>query len=568
MPVPLTRIFSIGILAVVLAASSLAQTDPQPAGGTHKHYEHSAEAQRPGPSGELAPRLQNLGTHVFAVSTQNEDAQRFINQGVNLAYAFNHAEARRAFREAARLDPNLAMAYWGQALVLGPNINAMMESSEEPHALENVTKAMALRQTASPREQALIEALSKRYSGDAAHRSVNDKAYAAAMREVHQRFPDDLDIAMLYVESTMDLRPWGYWMPDGRPHEGIAEIVALTEDVMRRNPKHPAALHMYIHLMEAHHADKAEAAADALLPLLPAAGHMVHMPGHIYQRVGRYKDAIRSNELAIAADEDYITQCRAQGLYPMGYYPHNIHFLWFAATFDGQSGRAVEAARKVAAKIDDATLTALPITAGFRVVPYLALTRFGRWDEMLREPEPPANAYLRGMWHYNRGVAFVAKNQLTAAEGELAKLTALLPDKSLDGPLFSPNIARNLLSIGPEVLRAEIAAARGQHDKAIALAEKAVRMEDALVYTEPSEWHYPPRHLLGALLLQAGRAAEAETVYWEDLRRNRDNGWALFGLTQALKAQNRTDDAALVEARFRKAWERADVALTGSRFGR
>ena len=571
---PLTRSLPVALLALATVFCSSAQPTPPPhasptaTGGTHKHYEVSEEAAKTGPNGEIAPRLQNLGSHAFPVSTKNADAQRFINQGLNLAYAFNHAEARRAFREAARLDPTLAMAYWGQALVLGPNINAMMESSEEPHALENVKRAMELRENASPRERALIEALSKRYSGDATHRQVNDKAYAAAMREVHQRFPDDLDIAMLYVESTMDLRPWGYWMPDGRPHEGIAEIVALTEDVMRRNPKHPAALHMYIHLMEAHHPGKAEVAADTLLPLLPAAGHMVHMPAHIYQRVGRYSDAIRSNELAIVADEDYITQCRAQGLYPMGYYPHNIHFLWFAATADGQSARALEAARKVAAKIDDDTLQALPIVAGFRVVPYLALTRFGRWDEMLREPEPPANAYLRGMWHYSRGISFVAKNDVAAAEGELAKLTALLPDKMLDGPLFSPNTGRNVLSIAPEVLRAEIAAARGQHDVAIAHAEKAVRLEDALVYTEPSEWHYPPRHLLGALLLQAGRAAEAETVYWEDLRRNRDNGWALYGLLQAVKAQNRADDAALIEARLRKAWERADVRLTASRFGR
>ncbi len=388
------------------------------------------------------------------------------------------------------------------------------------------------------------------------------------MREVHQRFPDDLDIAMLYVESMMDLRPWGYWMPDGQPHQGTAEIVALTEEVMRRSPKHPAALHMYIHLMEAHHADKAEAAADALLPLLPAAGHMVHMPSHIYQRVGRYSDAMRSNELAILADEDYITQCRAQGLYPMGYYPHNIHFLWFAATFDGQSARALDAARKVAAKVDDETLKTVPITAGFRVVPYLALTRFGKWDEMLRQPEPPANAFLRGTWHYARGIALVAKGQLDAAGSELTKLNALLPDPFLDGPLFSPNVGRNVLAIAPVVLSAEIAAARGDHDKAIALAEKAVRMEDALVYTEPSEWHYPPRHLLGALLLAAGRPAEAETVYWEDLRRNRDNGWALFGLTQALKAQKKDDLAAVAEARFRKAWERADIVLTGSRFGR
>jgi tetratricopeptide (TPR) repeat protein len=564
--VSVVRLLGVAVLMMAVAGRVDAQTDP--VSGSHKHYEHSDEANQPGPNGQIAPRLQNLGSHAFPVSTQNRDAQLFVNQGLNLAYAFNHAEARRAFREAARLEPSLAMAYWGQALVLGPNINALMETSEEPHALENVQKAMSLKGTASPREQALIEALSKRYTGDPQHRQVNDKAYADAMRQVHERFPEDLDIAMLYVESMMDLRPWGYWMRDGSPHEGTAEIVALTEDVMKRHPKHPGALHMYIHLMEAHHADRAEAAADALLPLLPAAGHMVHMPGHIYQRVGRYNDAIRSNELAIVADEDYITQCRAQGLYPMGYYPHNIHFLWFAATYDGQSAKAIEAARKVAAKIDDQALKDVPITAGFRVVPYLAMTRFGKWDEMLSEPQPTSNAYLRGMWHYNRGLALVAKNQLSAADQELAKLNTVLKDPSLDAPLFSPNLARTILAIGPEVLGGEIAAARGQYGKAIGMLERAVRLEDALVYTEPSEWHYPPRHALGAVLLEAGRAAEAETVYWEDLRRNRDNGWSLYGLSQALKAQKKTDQASLVEARFRKAWERADVKLTASRFGR
>jgi tetratricopeptide (TPR) repeat protein len=557
------------VIALATAPGALAQTQSQAQTGSHKHYEHSDLANQAGPGGVLAPRLQNLGSHAFPVTTANRDAQLYINQGLNLAYAFNHAEARRAFKEAARLDPKLAMAYWGQALVLGPNINAMMETNEEPNALEDLRKAQSLKDAASPREQALIEALSKRYTGDPSQRQTNDKAYAAAMRDVHLRFPDDFDIAMLYVESMMDLRPWGYWMRDGQPHEGTAEIVALTEDVMKREPKHPGALHMYIHLMESTHPEKAEAAADALLPLMPAAGHMVHMPGHIYQRVGRYADAIRANELAVNADEDYITQCRAQGLYPMGYYPHNIHFLWFAATYDGQSAKAIDAARKVAAKIDDEALKTVPITAGFRVVPYLALTRFGKWDEMLQQPEPPAtSAYMRGMWHYNRGLALIAKNQLSAAEQELSKLRAILKDKSLDAPLFSPNVSRNILGIGPEVLAGELAAARKQYDVAIAHMERAVRLEDALVYTEPSEWHYPPRHALGAILLEAGRAPEAETVYWEDLRRNRDNGWALFGLAQALRAQNKNEEAALIDARFKKAWARADVTLTASRFGR
>jgi tetratricopeptide (TPR) repeat protein len=302
---------------------------------------------------------------------------------------------------------------------------------------------------------------------------------------------------------------------------------------------------------------------------MPAAGHMVHMPAHIYQRVGRYADAQRSNELAIAADEDYISQCRAQGLYPMAYYPHNLHFLWFAATAEGNSKLAIEAARKAASQVSDETLKAVPLLAGFRVVPYYALTRFGKWDEMLREPEPPAtSAYLRGMWHYARGTAFLGKGQTNDGEQEFAKLTELMADKSLDGPLFSPNTARAVLTIGQEVLAGEIAAAKKNYDPGIAHLERAVRLEDALVYTEPAEFHYPPRLALGAVLLEAGRPAEAETVYWEDLRRNKENGWALFGLTQALKAQGKNDDAALVEARFKKAWSRADVTLSASRFGR
>ena len=551
--------------SIGLAGTLFAQS---PTPGGHVHY--TTPQQQASPTGALAPRLQNLGSHTFPVSTRSAAAQRFINQGLNLAYAFNHAEARRAFREAARLDPNLAMAHWGQALVLGPNINAAMEPNEEPSAYEHLQDALRRSKSATPRERALIEALATRYSGKAEDRRPRDQAYAEAMRKVHLRFPNDLDIATLYVESVMDLRPWGYWQRDGTPHEGTAEIVALIEKVIARHPRHPGALHLYIHLVEATDTpERAEKAADTLLTLMPAAGHMVHMPAHIYQRVGRYADAMKSNQLAIAADEDYITQCRAQGLYPTGYYPHNIHFLWFAATFDGQSKAAIDAARSLASKIDDETLKAAPLTAGFRTPIYFALTRFGQWDAMLKEPEPPAfNAVLRSAWHYTRGLALVATNQVPAAESELQKLRALETDPAMKQPLFSPNLAGAVLAPAPAVLAAEIAAARGQFDAAIAQLERAVRLEDSLVYTEPAEFHYPPRHALGAVLLEAGRPAEAETVYWEDLRRHPSNGWALFGLHQALKAQNKTDEAALIEARFKKAWARADVTLTASRFSR
>ena len=553
-----------GLAACWLLVQPLGAQAP-PAG--HVHYVEPQEPQTA--VGPLAPRLQNLGAHAFPVTTRNREAQRFMNQGLNLAYAFNHAEARRAFREAARLDPNLAMAYWGQALVLGPNINALMEPNEEPQAYELVQTALSLKSRASAKEQTYIDALAQRYSGTATDRTARDQAYAKAMRAVHDKYPQDLDAAMLYVESIMDLRPWGYWQGDGTPHQGIAEAVALTEQVIAKNSRHPGALHMYIHLMESVAPEKAEKAADTLLTLMPAAGHMVHMPAHIYQRVGRYADAMRSNAMAIAADEDYIAQCRAQGLYPMAYYPHNIHFLWFAATFDGQGRVAIESARSLAAKIDDEALKSVPILAGFRIVPYYALTRFGRWDEMLKEPEPPAgSAVMRAAWHYGRGLSLVATGRVDAAETELARVKELLSDESMKQPLFSPNTAGAALAPAPEVLAGEIAAARGDFERAIAHLERAVRLEDSLVYTEPSEFHFPPRHALGAILLEAGRWAEAETVYWEDLRRNRDNGWALFGLLQALRAQDKAANAALVEGRFAKAWARADVKLTASRFGR
>ncbi|MDV6342966.1 hypothetical protein [Nitrosomonas sp. Is37] len=539
-------------------------------GAGHKHDMQSGITAKSDPNGQLASSLLNLGSHTFPVSTRNKLAQQYIDQGLNLAYGFNHAEARRAFREAARLDPTLAMAYWGQALVLGPNINAPMDPRDEAPALELIQKAVASKATASVREQALIDALEKRYTGKPEQRAANDKAYADAMREVHQRFPDDDDIATFYIESMMNIHPWDYWMRDGYSQKGTTEIVALTEEVIRRNPQHPGALHMYIHLVEPTSTpERAEKVADTLLTLMPAAGHMIHMPSHIYLRVGRYADAMKSNQLAIAADENYIAQSRAQGIYPMVYYPHNIHFLSFAATMDGQSRIAIESAREAASRIDDAMLKDLPLTALFRMQPYWALARFGRWQEILAEPAPPpTNVFLKGSWHYVRGLAFVATGQLQQAGQELETLRKIMHDPSLDGPLLSKNTRRTILRVAPEVLAGEIAAAHGQFDQAIAHLERAVRLEDALVYTEPLEFHFPPRLALGAILLESGRPDEAETVYWDDLRKNRNNGWALYGLMQALRAQKKDDQAMLIEARFKKAWARADVELSASRFGR
>jgi tetratricopeptide (TPR) repeat protein len=541
-----------------------AQTEPQAPG--HQHYKKDEKANQPSPTGQLAPRLQNLGNHAFPVTTLSRDAQQFMNQGLNLSYGFNHAESGRAFKEAARLDPMCAMAYWGQALVLGPNINALMPPEEEPKAYELVQKAVSLKANASLREQAYIDALAKRYTGKAEDRAKNDRAYAAAMREVAKAYPDDLDAQTLFAEAVMDLQPWGYWTRDGRPKEGIEEVVATIESVMTRDPNHPGALHFYIHLMEPTTTpERAEVAADRLLTLMPGAGHMVHMPSHIYQRIGRYADAANSNELAVTADEDYITQCRAQGLYPMGYYPHNIHFLWFAASADGRSQLAIDSARKLAEKVPLDQLKQTPMLAGFAVVPYYALTRFGHWDEMLKEPKPPDDSlYMTGMWHYARGLAFLGKGNLPDAEKSLAEVRRIAKDPAIHFQLFSPNSAASVFAIAPEVLGGEVAAAKKDYDDAVNHLQKAVLLEDSLVYTEPFEWHYPPRQALGAVLLEAGRAREAETVYWEDLKSNRENGWSLFGLMKALEAQNKTEEAAAVRSRFEKAWARADVKLTAS----
>ena len=459
------RLIRAAFLSVTILHGRLcSHRNPTPAAaGSHKHYESGGPAAQPGPNGEVAPRLQNLGTHTFPVSTRNASAQRFINQGLNLAYAFNHAEARRAFREAARLSPNLAMAYWGQALVLGPNINALMEPNDEPHALELVKKAQSLKATATPRERALIDALAARYSGTPEHRTTNDRAYADAMRKVHQRFPADPDIAMLYVESMMDLRPWGYWMPDGRPHEGTAEIVALTERMMRQHPKHPGALHMYIHLVESTNTpERAERAADILLTLMPAAGHMVHMPAHIYQRVGRYADAIESNQAGGRRRRGLHHPVPCAGPVPDGLLPAQRALPLVCCRRRRPERRRHRAARKVASKrrgraaLADADAGRLPRR------PLLGPCALRTVAGDARGTEPPAGQCVpprRVALRARPGVSGHGRCRRSRARARGARRGAA--GQSLDQPLFSPNTGRAILSIGVPVLAGEIAAARG-----------------------------------------------------------------------------------------------------------
>ncbi len=556
-----THFFSAALLSATCFTAQ-AQTP------VHKHYDVPEEAGTPSPTGALAPRLQNVGKHVFSVQC-SERAQPFMNQGLNLTYGFNHAEASRAFGEAARLDPHCAMAYWGQALVLGPNINAPMDPTTEPKARELVQKALAMKHHVPARERDYIDALAVRYTGNPDDRAAADQAYAGAMRMLSEKYPDDLDAATLYAEALMDLRPWNYWMRDGRPHPGTEDIAKTLERVVAANPEHPGALHLSIHLWEAFEPEKAEVAADRLLTLAPAAGHLVHMPGHIYQRVGRYDDVIKANQLAILADEDYISQCRAQGLYPLGYYPHNIHFLWFGATMAGQSELAIASARKTVSSIPKEAVVEVPILQTFLLVEDFALVRFGRWDEILKLPPLKYESlFTRAVRHYARGMAFTRKHDFAAATKELDAVKKIAADPELIATpaSMSLNLPDAVLRIAAESLAGEMAAEQGRYDEAITHLETAVRMQDALAYTEPDDWHYPVRHSLAAVLLKAGRPIEAETVYWQDLREHPKNGWALFGLAQALRAQGKTEEAKAIDEDFRTAWAKSDVELTSSRF--
>jgi tetratricopeptide (TPR) repeat protein len=558
------------ITPALMVAIALASARPAPAqtpAPQHKHYEAPPDAAPPAPGMPLAPRLQNLGTHTFAVSTNVERAQQFMNQGLNLVFGFNHAEASRAFAEAARLDPSLAMAYWGQALALGPNINAPMDPADEPKALALAQKAVAMKASATPRERAYIDAVATRYTGRAEDRAVADRAFANAMKRVVEAFPDDLDAHTLYAEALMDLRPWNYWTRDGVAYPETGPVRASLETVLAANPNHPGALHLWIHLWEPTDTpERAEGEADRLLMLMPGAGHIVHMPAHIYQRVGRHADVIRSNQMAAQADEEYLAQCRAQGLYPLAYYPHNLHFIWMGASASGRRALALESAQKLAGVIPEEVLSSVPILQGFLVVPYYAMVRFGEWERILADPGPRHQTpFTRGVWHFARAMALAATNQLDAAEREREALAALVADPALKGQTtFSTNTGYAILRIAPEVVAGEIAARHQQWDTAILHLDRAVRYEDGLNYQEPPDWHAPVRQNLAAVLMAAGRADEAEAVYWEDLKKNPENGWSLFGLFQALQAQGKNDEAAQIEVRFEKAWRDADFKLTSA----
>ena len=521
-------------------------------------------------TGPIAPLLEGLGSLHHPITTASPRAQTFFDQGLRLAYGFNHQEALRSFKEAARLDPQAAMAYWGWAWVLGPNLNLAMQEDAAPQVAEAMRLAIARRDGASARERDYIDALATRYAGGEApaDRGPLDAAYAEAMGRLHRAYPDDLDAATLYAESLMLLSPWDYFTGDGRPRDWTGEILKTLEEVARRDPAHTGALHLYTHAVEAVEPGRGEAAADRLRGLAPGAGHLVHMPSHIYMQTGRYREAYESNALAVKADEGYITQCRAQGIYPLAYYPHNIHFLVWAAIQQGRSAEAIDAARKVASRVpEDRGGDAWGLYQAFLGMPINTLARFGRWDEILQEPAPPGDApFLAGLRHYARGLAFTHTGRPKEARRELDRLEALAADPGATRSPVGFSDAARLLDIAREALRGEIEAKAGRFDAAIARLDRAARLEDGLLYNEPPDWFLPVRHTLGAVLLEAGRPAEAEVVYWRDLEKRPENGFALHGLRLSLEAQGKADEAARVLERLRAAWAGADVRLTSSRF--
>jgi tetratricopeptide (TPR) repeat protein len=561
------------VAAAALAADPAAAASPaaSPApGACHERPDPIAlEADPRTATGPIAPVLKDLGKNHHAVTTKSQKAQAFFDQGLLLTYGFNHMEALRAFKEAARLDPDCVMAYWGWALVLGPNLNLPMKPEMATRAWEALQMAQERKEKASPKERDYIEALATRYAADPeADRAALDRAFADAMRALHRKYPEDNDAATLFAASLMEASPWNYWTRDGKPHETTPEILATLEGVIARDPEHEGALHYYIHAVEAADPMRGLKAADTLIGLAPGAGHLVHMPSHIWIQLGRYRESFDANGRAAQADEGYITQCMSQGLYPLGYYPHNVHFQAWAALLQGRSAAALEMARKLQSKVpQDLHGNDWSIYETFLSMPLFAMVRFGLWEQVLAEPRPKETTpYWTGIWHFARGMAYAHTRRPRDARAELLALSRLADAPASAEHHIGFSNAGKLLSIAREVLGGEIDAKAGRFDAAIRRLDRAARLQDGLAYTEPPDWYYPVRHTLGAVLLEAGRPDEAESVYWQDLKKNRENGYALFGLVKSYEAQGRAEDASAAKERFHAAWSDADVTLTSSRF--
>jgi len=570
----IVRALFCGGIGGVLLGVACSQPAPAPEAATNAAFCQPRAGSFPPPAmladwSRGAQLFEGLGSYQRKV-TATPEAQRWFDQGLRLLYAFNHDESTRAFVKAGELDPACASCWWGAALTLGPNYNIPMLPDRARAAWDALQKAQAAAPKATPVEQALIAALARRYPGpeplDPAAMQPHQLAFAQAMGEVAKRYPDDLDVQTLHAEALMTANPWKLWTLDGRPAPGTREIVAILEKVMARDPQHPGANHYYIHAVEASpNPGKALAAAQRTGSLMPAAGHLVHMPAHIWQRVGRYENAAVANRRGAEADEIYMKAVAPPGYYPL-YLSHNYDFLSYSAAMQGQRGQAILAARQAAAAVPAEIVRGVPGMDFYLARPYFAMLRFGDWPGMLQEPPPPQTHPVQlGLYRYAQAYAQVASGQLQAARAALKPLDDYAARLPADLPA-GLNSARDVLGVAVEVLAARIAEAEGDRIRAIRHLRAAIEREDRLNYAEPSDWYFPARHLLGAALLRAGSPRTAEKVYREDLRRTPGNGWALYGLTQALEAQRRPQDAAASRRQFETAWARADVQLAASAY--
>ncbi|WP_176736945.1 tetratricopeptide repeat protein [Oligoflexus tunisiensis] len=530
------------------------------------------QAQGPAQEKPQAPIFSNLGTWQHPISTSSKEAQKFFNQALILAFGFNHAEAERSFLAAAFYDPNCAICYWGAAWVLGPNINAGMDDEVVPRAYSHVQEAKKRLTHASPKEKAYIQAISERYVAQPVKdRAPLDRAFTEAMKKVVQQFPSDPDAATIYAESIMDQHPWDFWDRSGQPRPWTPELLSVLEGVIKAHPDHPGAHHFYIHAVEASKTpEMGLKSADRLGGLVPGAGHLVHMPAHIYIRTGRYQDAVVANEKAALADQGYITQCQEQGIYPLAYKPHNYHFLWAAATLSGQSKKAFQAAEHLDHHTDKDLMKTpgLETLQHYAYTPLYAMVRFGKWDEILKAPEPAKELiYPRGVWHYARTIAFARKKNFAQAQKELDQTRAIAQNPALENiSIWNINSTKGLMKVAQHVAAGELALEQGQLQKAIMELDAAVKAEDELRYDEPATWHHPVRQILGHAYLQAGRFDQSVKTYQEDLELYPENGWSLYGLAQALEKQGKSKEAANVREQFKRAWAMADVELRASRF--
>jgi tetratricopeptide (TPR) repeat protein len=516
-----------------------------------------------------APMFKGLGSHQYKITTGSAKAQQYFNQGFRLLYGFNHGEAGRSFRAAIKADSTCAMAYWGMGMVLGPNYNAALNPGLLKEINEAMDNAVRFAVNASAKEQALVRALAKRFPRQPVEdMTPYNAAYATAMKDAYRQFSNDADIAALYADALMNEHPWNLWLKDGQPQPWTPAIVEVLEQVLQQWPQHPGANHMYIHAMEAsRQAHKALPAADRLRNMMPAAGHMVHMPSHIYIRTGRYHDGVVANEKASHADSNYISQCKVQSSYALLLYPHNVHFLAACAFFEGNSKKAIDAAWRVARITDKRYLHENTTLQHYYSIPYYVLVHLGKWNEILKLNQPGESLkYPVAVWHYARGMAYTALGNINKANQELLALQKIADDKSLASMLiWETNNAGQLVQIAQKILSAEIAARDAQYNTAIALLNEAVELESQLTYQEPPDWFFSVRHSLGHVLVKAGRFAEAEKVYREDLVTYPDNGWALMGLYNSLVGQQKMAEARQVKARFEDAWKHADIRINSSR---